>query len=280
MASPQLEHGHSRLANEILEAIIRCPPATVTARQLWDWVWRHSWGWKGAATTRPTSVRGLAEALGLSHGAAGRALEALLGTQHAVRHADGSLSIQKDHERWVRDTRLARKPPASKQLFLLESPVDKCPTRGDKASHGRGQKCPTGGDGSVPTRGTRTIRNLKKERKERGGASAAAPNFSTVNGDTPRTRAEAGDPERPPEEHPAFGKLGFKRRDELTEQWKESRAKRLCRKGCGRVKASDAWPFCRACTACARCGAKADGQRNFTTVRGEVVCKSCKESAT
>ena len=44
MASPQLENGHSRLANELLEAIMMCPPATVPARQIWDWVWRESWG--------------------------------------------------------------------------------------------------------------------------------------------------------------------------------------------------------------------------------------------
>ncbi|MDD5301529.1 MAG: hypothetical protein PHS14_00355 [Elusimicrobia bacterium] len=277
MASPQLENGHSRLANEILEALIKCPPATVTARQLWDWIWRHSWGWKGAANTRPTSVRALAEALGLSNGAAGRALESLLGTRHAVRNEDGSLTIQKDHEQWIYEKPLGRKPPVSKQLFLLGNDPAECPTGGDKVSPRAGQKCPTGGDKTVPTRGTLTIRSVKKGKKHKGAAPGAVIKISNLNNDTPRTRAEAGDPERPPEEHPHFGKLPFKRREELTDAWKANSAKRLCKNGCGRAKASDTWPYCKPCTRCTRCRALVDGVRKFVLHHSEIVCSDCRK---
>lgn len=275
MASPQLENGHSRLANEILEAIMRRPPASVAARQIWDWVWRYSWGWKGAANTRPTSVRALAEAVGLSKTVTARALGSLLETNHVARNEDGSLSIQKDHERWVEATPGARRPPTQKQLFLLAEDPENCPHGGDKLSPRRGQKCPHGGDKSVPTAGTLTIRSVKKERKKEGAASGAAPIFSKPENDSPRRRAELGDPERPPEEHPNFGKLGFKRRDELTDQWKEAVAKRLCRTCRTRPKASVSWPYCRPCTVCARCRAVADGGRQFVTKRGEIVCTGC-----
>lgn len=283
MASPQLENGHSRLANEILDALIICPPATVPARQLWDWVWRNSWGRKGAANTRPTSVRALADALGLSRGGAGRALNALLGTNHAVRNDDGSLSIQKDCDLWGRDTRLARKPPAQKQLSIFEDSAvpragTKCPTGGDKTSPRVGQKCPTGGDGIVPTRGTPHIRYLKKVKKGKSGACAATPpNFNPEN-DTPRIRAEQGDPDRPPEEHPNFGRLGFQRRDELTAQWKENCAKRVCKRGCGRLKASESWAYCKQCTTCSDCKSTADSGGAFKTIDGRIFCAKCAEA--
>jgi hypothetical protein len=276
MASPQLENGHSRLANELLEALISCPPASVAAFQVWHWVWRHSWGWKGAATTRPTSVRALAEALGISKTKAARALADLLATNHATRNEDGSLSIQKDHEAWKNGAETKRAQPKTRQLFLLSD----CPDDRDKVSPLSGQNCPDSRDKTVPMAGTPTIRNIKKERNRKSGARAATTNFSASNDDTPRRRAELGDPERPPEEHPNFGKLGFRRRDELTDQWKENVAKKRCRKSCGRLKASDTWPLCRECTACARCGAKADGVRTFKLIRSEIVCNDCKEPTT
>ncbi len=281
MASPQIENGYSRLANEILEALIKCPPATVPARQFWDWVWRESWGRKGAATTRPTSVRDLARELGFSNGAAGRAIETLLETNHVIRNRDGSFSIQKDHELWVRDTRLARRPPASKQLLFLDDSTvprvgTKCPTGGDKTSPRVGQNRPTGGDKTVPTRGTLHIRYLKKERKKESIALRATPVFSSPENDTPRTRAEAGDPQRPPEEHHNFSRLGFRRRDELTDLWKERVAQNACRRRCGRLKASETWPFCRPCTACATCGSVADGERKFRLVADRIICAQCE----
>jgi hypothetical protein len=278
VASPQLDHGHSRLANELLEALIKCPPATVPARQIWDWVWRESWGRKGAMNTRPTSVRDLAEELGLSHGTAGRALEALLATNHAVRNEDGSLSIQKDHERWVLETRQHREPPKPKQLILLEDASvptagTKRPHGGDKASPRRGRNRPHGGDETVPTAGTRTIRSLKKERKK----ESPHPVFDQHNNDTPRTRAEAGDPRRPPEEHPNFRSLGFQRRDELTAHWKENVAKNACRKKCGRTKISATWNYCRECTVCSGCGAKSDSGRKFYGNGFVVTCVECHD---
>ncbi len=122
MASPQLENGYTPFANELLEALMRHPPASVAARQIWDWVFRNSWGRKKAMNTRPTSVRALADALEMSKTKAAKALAALLDARRLVRNPDASLSIQKDYDLWL-DAAPAR---AFRRL--------RCPEYGDKLS--------------------------------------------------------------------------------------------------------------------------------------------------
>ncbi len=98
----------------------------------------------------------------------------------------------------------------------------------------------------------------------------------------PRNRAALGHADYVPEDHPEFKRLSFKLQDELNETWKaswERERKRLaCRKGCGRDRASEAWPYCRPCTVCHVCGDGADGLKKFMTGAAGITCTTCVDN--
>ncbi len=267
MASPQAENGHCRIANELLEALIDNPPEFVAARQVWDWVWRNSWGRKGAHQTEPTSTRKLADAIRISKTKAARAMQYLTETNRITRNEYGSLTIQKDYERWT------EKGAPKTGADCPENRGRSAPKTGAEMPRKPGQKCPE-------NRG-RYKEKERKERKERG--ADARPTTQLLPDrmpDTPRKRAEVGNPEMPPEEHPDFGKLGFKRRDELTEQWKANKERfenRQCKNGCGRERSSDTWRYCRQCTICSRCGKTASKGTKFNLSSNAIVCSDCME---
>ena len=190
MASPQLERGHCRLANELLDALIANPPIFVAARQVWDWIWRNSWGIKGAHQTVPMSVRDLAEELGISKTKAARAVQYLITTKRITRNPDNSLSIQKDHEKWLVVDKINQPKPKQLQLIPRHIPglihnnnhrgtgkiaekqeVSRKP--GQSFVVGKEYGVPKTGTASVPKTGTKASRKpghpykvLKKGKKE------------------------------------------------------------------------------------------------------------------
>ena len=196
MASPQTENGYSRLANEILEALIENPPTTVLARRIWDWTWRNSWGRRGALCTQPTSVRRLADELNSTRSPVARQMETLLRQQRIIRLPSGALAIEKDHEKWSKKDAIER--PQSKNLkreqvsHLSGQPVPPVGTdEGVKVSHLSGQPvppvgtaCPTCRDESVPPVGTvYKEKERKKERRknvERGKSVFVTPSVDDV----------------------------------------------------------------------------------------------------
>lgn len=290
MARPQTENGHCRLANELLEAIIRTPPPSVAARQVWDWVWRNSWGRRGAQRTPMASARTLAEEVGASKTKMAKAIALLVAANMVTRWEDGTFSIQKDYEKWELGTRQKNKLPPKKQLELgVDNPVetvDNCPDIrdttvpifGTDVSPYSGQKCPENRDETVPNIGTGYKEKERKKGKERG-AGAPPPVLPNGKNDTPRNRADLGHPDLPPEDLTAFQRFDFTIQKELTNIWSESKAraakKLVCFKQCGRPKATETWPYCKPCTVCSVCSTPAGGDRKFLTRGRRIVCAPC-----
>lgn len=262
-ASPQTGrgHGHTEVSNELLEAVYRFPFTAAQLRALL-FVLRDSYGWKRKETLAHT-ISELAEALDLPRSSAGRAIDELKELGAIEPTIDGGWAPVKNYNAWGNTPSL---------------PLSIVPLAGRPAS-GRptgGQNITTGGM-KVPASGTLIGEiKLKKERKD--GDPQHLPNGKN---DTPRNRAGLGSDEHAPEDHPEFKRLSFKRQDELTDEWKESRErefkKNACRNGCGRARASEAWPYCRPCTVCHSCKATPNGIMKFQRGPGGVICTTCAD---
>lgn len=93
MASPQVENGYTKIANELLDALIRHPGLETTARTLL-WIIRQTYGW-GQKEFKIETYR-LRDETGLGHRQARRALKKLRDLN--MIHDGG---IQKDYDLWI-----------------------------------------------------------------------------------------------------------------------------------------------------------------------------------
>ncbi len=289
-ASPQVGagHGHTQVSNELLEAFARFPFTGPQARLLF-FVLRDSYGWK-RKETRAYSYTELGGTLNMPRGTMHRAFEDLRDLGILDRGADGGWILIKNYNGWGKGPMLPLGKLSTEKADLstrqngtvdnsashIGVPLVERSTGGTEKRSTGGTKASTGGTERSTSGTPYGERKLKK--KERGTDSQLLPNDKT---DTPRHRAELGHEDFTPEDHGDFKRLSFKLQDELTETWKERREKARkatsCRKCETRSRASDAWAYCRPCTACDRCGGKADGRRTFTMVRSEIVCNDCNQ---
>lgn len=286
MASPQ-PTPFVRFSKELFEAFYQNPPVTVASCRLWLWVLRWTWADFGKDETEGKTLSEIAHEVGVSRASACRELKNLVRCRRLKVGKNGGYAIQKDYDIWRDDTkkRAAHFGNQMKQMNLgiegKNDPLD-VPNGGTDPFHRVIRNRSTVAQSGVPPYGTGIRRENTVENGE-GARTRPAPNFSKLpnnKNDTPRNRAELGHEDYAPDDHPRFKTFSFNLQDELTEAWKESRErdrrKTLCKKACGRPRASDGWAYCRPCTACARCGAKADGKKNFNLVQGEIVCEDCK----
>ncbi len=88
--SPQLEHGHTRIANAILEAMARYPFRRGECRVVMA-ILRLTYGWRTKAA--PISARQLAKATGFSSRHAKRLLRALVGAGVLLRSKQGRRNV-------------------------------------------------------------------------------------------------------------------------------------------------------------------------------------------
>lgn len=100
MASPQLENGHTRIANEILDMLMKLviPP---NQRQVLDCIMRKTWGYQKKVDRIANSQ--IAEATGLARPTVSRCLKALT-AQNLITRQGKNLGVQKDWERWIIDS--------------------------------------------------------------------------------------------------------------------------------------------------------------------------------
>lgn len=96
MASPQVENGHTRIANELLEAIA-CAPLTAREFRVLLAVARETYGWaRKAASMRTSRVATLTR---MQPTKVARAIRSLRARNLLTNGADG-LGLQKDYETW------------------------------------------------------------------------------------------------------------------------------------------------------------------------------------
>ena len=99
MASPQVEHGHSRVANELMMAFARYPFTSANAMRILVWTLRHSYGWN-KKKANPRSLKDIAMDTGMMKSCVHKGLQYLLKENIILRDDKGRLGIQKDYEAW------------------------------------------------------------------------------------------------------------------------------------------------------------------------------------
>jgi phage replication O-like protein O len=97
MASPQVENGHVRIANEIVEQLARVNLSKYEWRELWA-VLRKTWGWRKKSDSVPLTQ--IAEMTGLRQPHVSRAKASLL-SKHILFEEDGKIGFQKNYELWT-----------------------------------------------------------------------------------------------------------------------------------------------------------------------------------
>jgi phage replication O-like protein O len=98
VADPQLENGYTRIANELLEALVRlrCPPVVLAATLA---VIRETYGYN--RKTAPIARSRLAEVMGLSYERARHALSEAVAWGIVIREGR-ELGLQKDYSKWAK----------------------------------------------------------------------------------------------------------------------------------------------------------------------------------
>jgi len=98
MASPQLENGFTRIANELLEAITLAPLTKHEVKVVLA-VMRETYGWSRPTAISLTAYR-LARITGLQRTEASRVKKDLIARNILIDGPNG-IGIQKDYERWL-----------------------------------------------------------------------------------------------------------------------------------------------------------------------------------
>lgn len=267
-ASPQVgkgSRGHTEVSHEIMEALYSFPLPGVQLRILL-FILRDSYGWK-RKETMAYSFPQIALIVAADRTGVFKAFAELKKKGILESGPNGGWVFVKNYNAWGNTPELP-----------LERPLKEI-NGGQESTQVRGQEST---ESVIPVNialiPVNAYRRKKKEINKEGAQRAPGIDIFKNETDTPRLRAEHGDPERPPEEHPFFTRLGYKRREELTDLWKEARKKHLCRKGCGRPKASATWPYCSPCTVCEACGkGVVKGEtRKFFIKNQALTCGDCQ----
>ena len=100
MANPQKENGHTRLANEILEAMMTDEEYNISARIIY-WIFRNTYGWNRKSTN--FSWAKIAREIGARREHVSRAGLRLIEKKRIF--VDGEkIGFQKNHEKWEKRT--------------------------------------------------------------------------------------------------------------------------------------------------------------------------------
>ncbi len=123
MACPQPKH-HTRVSNELLEALTRFQIPSVHALRVVLWVARKTYGWQKKFTEVP-SLTDLSDELKMSRSTLHLAIQVLLDGRVLSRDKDGKLSIQKDYELWIVHSNGQEREESSIGPSKSSIPVDK-----------------------------------------------------------------------------------------------------------------------------------------------------------
>jgi phage replication O-like protein O len=125
-ASPQAEHGHVDLANEIVEALAKTNLSPYESRILWV-VWRKTYGWHKKADR--ISITQFQEMSGLKRRHTQRALKKLIDRKIVTRLGYGRIAtyqFQKDYTKWRNPDRLQQQ---SAPKEVTDRNLKRCPQK-------------------------------------------------------------------------------------------------------------------------------------------------------
>lgn len=107
MANPQLEDGHIRIANELLEAILRYPGLTGLDLKVVFYVIRHTYGWqrkKAQISFGEISKAASCDRSGTRKSVLRLVQENILFVQHTVGDENANIiGLNKDYDSWQKN---------------------------------------------------------------------------------------------------------------------------------------------------------------------------------
>lgn len=124
IASPQIQNGYTKLANELLVALYRYP-FSGNARRVVDWVIRDSYGWERKKTTA-ASFSDLEAELIMSRASVGFAVKGLIAAGIILRDTAGCYALNKHYRDWIQQAPsmlpLTGAPNQKAKAALAEAP--------------------------------------------------------------------------------------------------------------------------------------------------------------
>lgn len=118
MASPQLEHGYTKIANEILEALARTSISTYQSRVLWA-IFRKTYGF--GKKVDKISLSQLSEMTGIQKAHVGQARRELI-ARKILTVAGEAIGFNKNHAEWC-DLETYRRRPRVRQSDTGGAPI-------------------------------------------------------------------------------------------------------------------------------------------------------------
>ena len=122
MANPQLEHGYTRIANEIMEALARTNLSPYQSRILFV-IWRKTYGWKKKQDR--ISISQIVELTDIHKANVSRTLKQLVDRKIVIR-TDNSIAFNKNYTQWKELSKLItpQKPVISTDYKKLSVQTD------------------------------------------------------------------------------------------------------------------------------------------------------------
>lgn len=98
MANPQIENGHTKIANDIVEALSRINLSPYESRVLWCII-RKTYGWNKKMDRLPITT--ISDETGMHHGHVSRALSTLVARSICTRAGTKYVGVNKNYDQWV-----------------------------------------------------------------------------------------------------------------------------------------------------------------------------------
>ncbi len=129
MASPQLENGYTKIANEILEALAKTQLSGYQSRVIFV-IWRKLYGFHKKEDWIPISQ--IVEATNIHKAHISRTLKELIQRQIVTKIGNNKVTFQKDYEKWVKLPKMVTKEKLPKMVSgVTKNGIKKLPKMAD-----------------------------------------------------------------------------------------------------------------------------------------------------
>lgn len=128
MPNPQLENGHTKIANELLEAIYRINLGPYESRVLWCII-RKTYGWNKKVGKLSNSL--IAEGTGLARPHVSRTLCQLSERVIITRTGNSTVGLNKDYDQWL-PKQVTRKSLPKEVIIVTQTGNKSLPARAPK----------------------------------------------------------------------------------------------------------------------------------------------------
>lgn len=216
--SPQIEEGHTRIANELLEVLANTRMPSIGFRVVL-WVIRNTYGWRNLYCS--ATFYKIGAEIGVRDDRVGAAVRSLLRSNVLVKNEAGEIGLQKRYLDWGRDP-LSIGPNSGPALSQVG------PDIGPKQAPSQGENTPRNGPISRRAKERKKERKFNARTREAGGEPPATPPNSPgllPNGkpDTLQNRAYFGLEGFKPDSHPMYLRVNFEKQIEYDQEWAATR---------------------------------------------------------